>query len=94
MKGTWEVCHNEFQQLKTVYLVTTYVFFDDEKKVAEDLVESDRIWRKGSFAMFVKWAGTGMLEWATPTVALSLYNLQGDSSHEKEKDLTWMQAFP
>lgn len=43
MKGTWEVCHNEFQQLKMVYLVTTYVFFDDEKKVAEDLVESDRI---------------------------------------------------
>lgn len=43
MKGIWEVCQNEFKQLKTVYLVTTYVFFEDEKKVAEDLVESDRI---------------------------------------------------
>lgn len=33
----------ECKQQKTVYLVTTYVFLEDEKKVAKDLVKSDQI---------------------------------------------------
>lgn len=41
MKGSWEkVCQNGFKQLKTVYLDTIYVFLEDEKNVAGDLVES------------------------------------------------------
>lgn len=34
---------NGFKQLKTVYLVTVFVLLEDEKKVAEDVVDSDQI---------------------------------------------------
>lgn len=50
MKGIWEeICRNGFKQLKTVYLVTIYVFFEGEKKVANDWVESGKEWRTGYF---------------------------------------------